>query len=111
MAQKVSIILTDDLDGTEASESITYSLDGTQYEIDLSEKHAADLRKAFEKYISVSRKVGRASKTTGGRSSSRNSSGVDPKAVRAWAEGQGIEISARGRVPSEVIEKYKAAGN
>ena len=44
------------------------------------------------------------------RSSSPGSQ-VDTKAVRAWAASNGIELSSRGRVPADVIEKYRAAGN
>lgn len=57
MAQKVQIILEDDLDGSEATETVAFGLDGSQYEIDLNDKHAAAFRKAMEKYIEKGRRT------------------------------------------------------
>lgn len=107
MAQKVSVVMTDDLDGSDATETIHFSLDGTNYEIDLNAKNAAALRKALEKYTEAGRKVRGAS----ARGRAKSSSDVDPKAVRAWAASHKIDVPARGRIPGSVIEKYKAAGN
>jgi hypothetical protein len=107
MAQRVVVELTDDVDGKTAAETIAFGLDGKTYEIDLSEKNAKALRKAFEPWIGAARRVG-GRKT---RSSAASATGVDNKAVRAWAASNGIELSARGRIPAEVIEKYLAAGN
>lgn len=111
MVQRVVVQLTDDIDGSEAVETVSYALDGTTYEVDLNEKHAADLRKAFEKYIGVSRKAGRGAKAAGTSRSTRSKSDYDAKAVRAWASSQNIEVNERGRIPSEIVEQYKAAGN
>ena len=110
MARKVQVILSDDLDDSiSADETVTFALDGTTYEIDLSEKNAKALRKAFEPWVGAARRVsGRKTRSTG---TSSSGSGVDSKAVRAWAASNGIELSARGRIPSEVVEKYLAAGN
>src|SRR5437588_7375821 len=86
MAQKVSITMTDDLDGSEATETVAFSLDGTAYELDLNARNAASMRKAFDKYVGAARKAGRGAARAGsGRSRRRSSSDVDPKAVRAWA--------------------------
>jgi hypothetical protein len=112
MAQKTIIRLTDDLDGSEAVETITFALDGVSYEIDLNQKNASKLRKALGPFAEAGRKQrhgtgpgparrGLAPRSTG--------DGHNPVLVRAWAESQGIEVAARGRVPAEIIEKYRAA--
>ena len=71
MAQKVQVLLVDDLDGGEASETVTFALDGSNYEIDLSGKNASELRDAFAKYVGAARKAGRTA-TSSGRSARRS---------------------------------------
>ena len=66
MAQKVQVILVDDVDGGEAAETVSFALDGTSYEIDLAEKNAKELRDAFARYVSAARKVGRGNRASGG---------------------------------------------
>ena len=106
MSSKVVVLLEDDLDGGKAEETIEFGIDGTTYAIDLSDQNAKKLRGALDGYISKARKV------SGKRSTSRKaSSGVDLKAVRAWAASNGIELSSRGRVPASVLEQYRSAGN
>lgn len=106
MAKRVITTLEDDLDGSEANETIIFSIDGNEYEIDLNDAHAHELREAMNKYTSVARKsVGRAKQTR--RASNGNSSGsTDTKAVRAWAIENGIPISTRGRIQADVMERY-----
>jgi len=114
MAQEVILKLVDDLDGSEATETVLFGLDGESYEIDLSAKNAASLRKALDRYRGSARPgtAGRGSSAAGRRrSKGRGRGDVDPKAVRVWATANGIAISTRGRIPSEVLEQYKASGN
>jgi hypothetical protein len=106
MAQKVNIILVDDLDGSEADETVSFALDGTSYEIDLNDKNAAKLRDALSGYIGHARKV---STTRKRRSSSSTSSGPSARELRDWARSNGYEVSDRGRVPAEVREAFEAA--
>ncbi|WP_110208423.1 histone-like nucleoid-structuring protein Lsr2 [Nocardioides daejeonensis] len=106
MAQKVNIVLVDDIDGSEADETITFGLDGTSYEIDLNSANAEKLREALAPYVGHARKVG------GGRRAGRRaatSSGPSAADVRDWARSNGYEVSDRGRVPAEVREAYNAA--
>jgi hypothetical protein len=106
VTSKVLVVLEDDVDGSKASETVSFAIDGTQYEIDLNDQNAKKLRDALDGYVSKARKV------RGKRSTSRKaSSGVDLKAVRAWAASNGIELSSRGRVPGSVLDQYRAAGN
>jgi len=115
MAQEVILKLVDDLDGSEATETVMFGLDGENFEIDLSAKNAAALRKALDRYRGSARasSAGRGAPASGrrGRGKSRGRGEIDPKAVRVWATENGIDISTRGRIPSEVLDKYKAAGN
>lgn len=111
MAQKVNIVLVDDIDGSDATETVTFGLDGTNYEIDLNDSNAAALREAMSGYIGHARKV------AGGRGRRRrtpNASSGGPSAseLREWGRANGFEVSDRGRVPSEVREAYhRAAGS
>ncbi len=113
MAQKVMLI--DDLDGSEGAETIRYSVDGKDYEIDLSEKNAQRFRDALKEFIETSREVERPPVLTlaPARSSRRQSSGGsgrdDIAQIRAWAESQGMDVSARGRVKKEIVAAYDEA--
>lgn len=111
MAQKVQVILLDDLDGGEATETVSFGLDGSNYEIDLSSENASKLREVLAPYVASARKAGGAKRTSrgrGGRSSSSRSS-TDTAAVREWARAQGLKVSDRGRIPAEILEKYEAS--
>jgi hypothetical protein len=111
MAQKVQTLLIDDLDGGEADSTVRFGLDGTDYEIDLSAKHAGALRKALAPYLGAARRAPASAARRPGRSGRRAASagGPDPTAVREWAKSQGIEVKDRGRVPAELVVKFKAA--
>ena len=106
MATKVLTTLQDDIDGSDATQTIRFALDGIEYEIDVSDRNANRLRNSLSDFIAHGRKVG------GRRERQSASSGqVDTKAVRKWAAANGIEVSSRGRIPAGVVERYKAAGN
>jgi hypothetical protein len=109
MASRTIVELTDDVDGKPAAETLRFGLDGREYEIDLSEKNAKALRKVFEPWAASARRV--SGHRTARGTATRVETGVDNAAVRAWAASHGIELSARGRLPKDVIERYRAAGN
>jgi hypothetical protein len=106
MAQQTTVTLTDDLDGGKAAETVSFGLDGRIYEIDLSKKNAAALRKALGEYTASARRVrnGRPAVRT-----AKPSERVDAKAIREWAQENGYKVSARGRVPSDVVERFQEA--
>jgi hypothetical protein len=107
MAQKVNIILVDDLDGTDATETVAFGLDGTSYEIDLNEANATALREALAGYVGHARKV---SGARGARKKSGAAAGgPSARELRDWARSNGHEVSDRGRVPAEVREAFDAA--
>jgi hypothetical protein len=108
MAQKVHVVLVDDLDQGEADETITFGLDGTNYEIDLSAENADNLRAALAQYVGVARKAAGSSRSTRAR---RTSSRVDSDTarIREWARSEGIPVSDRGRIKADIRERYYAA--
>ena len=113
MAQKVQVILVDDVDGGEADETVSFALDGVSYEIDVSEGNAEALRDAIAPWITHARRVGgRSSARARGAAKSRTAASAgrsDLSAVRAWARENGYQVSDRGRVSSEVRAAYEAA--
>jgi hypothetical protein len=105
MAIRRITILEDDLDGSDADETVVFALDGTAYEIDLTDKNASDLRLALHPYIEAGRKV--SSSRIKGRST-RAGKAPSTAQVRAWAEDQGLPVNARGKIRAEILEKYQA---
>ncbi len=108
MAQKVNIVLVDDLDGSEATETVSFGLDGTTYEIDLNDANAAALREALAGYIGHGRKVGAAPRR-GRRPAAAAAGGTSAKEIRDWARANGHDVPDRGRVSAEVREAYDKA--
>ena len=108
MAQKISVELTDDTNGKTADETVTFGLDGREFEIDLTSKNAAALRKAFATYVQHGRRVG-GRRPRGASPKAAGSNGTDTRAVREWASKNGHTVSDRGRIPNHVLEAYKAA--
>lgn len=106
MAQKVNIVLVDDIDGSDATETVTFGLDGTTYEIDLNDANAAALREAVSGYVGHARKV---SGTRGRKKTAAPASGPSARELRDWARSNGFEVSERGRVPAEVRDAFDAA--
>jgi hypothetical protein len=108
MAQKIQTLFIDDIDGGEAEGTVRFALDGAEYEIDLSTKHNEELRSALGTYVSHARKLGGTARRSSGRTV-RKPSAVDTVAVRAWARKSGFDIKDRGRVPADLVAKYRAA--
>ena len=114
MAQRVNVVLVDDLDGSDAAETVSFGLDGVDYEIDLNDEHAEALREALSLYVGHGRRTGgrrrRAAAASAGRASSTSSSeGASAAEIREWARANGWDVPERGRVSAEVREAYDAA--
>ena len=107
MAQKVSVVLEDDLTGGPAELTIRFAFDGTDYEIDLNAKNAATFRKQLAPYLEHARRAGRAQPRRPGRTAAGRQRSGD---IRAWAKEHGLTVSERGRIPANVVEQYHAAG-
>jgi hypothetical protein len=105
VAQRVHVVLEDDLDGSSADETVMFALDGVNYEIDLSAKNAARLRDSLTKYVSAARRT----PARGRRGARGRSSGVNASEIREWARTNGYQVSERGRVPADVKTAYDAA--
>ena len=107
MTSKVQVLLLDDLDGGEAHGTVTFGLDGTAYEIDLSEGNAAQLRSVLQPYVDRARKTKAATATV--KAVRRTAADRNEAAkIRAWAKERGIEINERGRIPGTIVDKYNA---
>jgi hypothetical protein len=111
MARKIEVLLVDDLDGGTADETVTFSLNGTHYEIDLSTANAKKLREAIQPFADkgarqsgTGKRVGRALVTHRGSQDRKRS----PQ-IREWAKAQGLRVNERGRIPAVIVEQYEAA--
>ena len=124
MARRIVHQLVDDLDGTVLEpgegETVLFSLDGTAYEIDLTDDNAAALRAALQPYAAAGRSISRGVATTRGGGAGAAAAGTgsrrqkragqrDYAPIREWAAANGYEVSERGRVPAAVLEAYDAA--
>src|SRR5579859_5969889 len=103
MVRKVSVVITDDLDGSQGAETVAFGLDGARYEIDLGPTNRDKLARAFAPFITAGRQTSRG----GGRRGSRSATGprIDRAAVRAWAREVGLTVSERGRISAEVMRR------
>jgi hypothetical protein len=107
MSRSVSVITTDDLDGSQNAETVSFGLDGVTYEVDLSNKNRAKLQKALAPFIEAGRRApGRSRRRSAGRPSG---SSADHTAVRAWAKATGLKVSERGRISADIMRQYDAA--
>lgn len=109
MAQKVQVLLVDDVDGSPATETVTFGLDGVSYEVDLNDENATKLRESLAEWIGHARRSG--GRRTAGKSSARGtrSSGSDAAKIREWAAANGYTVSERGRISAEIREAYDKA--
>ncbi|MEU8758458.1 Lsr2 family protein [Streptomyces sp. NPDC048659] len=110
MAQKVQVLLVDDLDGGEADETVTFALDGKSYEIDLTTANADKLRDLLDPYTKSGRRTG--GRSAGARGKSRvvaSGGSPDTAKIRAWAKENGYNVNDRGRVPAEIKAAYEDA--
>ncbi|MEU7603542.1 Lsr2 family protein [Streptomyces sp. NPDC040724] len=108
MAQKVQVLLVDDLDGGEADETVTFALDGKTYEIDLTTANAEKLRGLLDPYTKGGRRTGgRASAARAKGRASATTGNPDTAEIRAWAKENGYNVNDRGRVPAEIREAYE----
>lgn len=110
MAQHTKVVLTDDVDGGPATETVRFGIDGEEYEIDLSSANARALRDSLDAHVRHGRTVGSLGSTRG---FTRVVTDYDPTALRAWARAHGIEVptDGRSRIPDDVVAQYRAAGN
>lgn len=113
MAQKVTVQLVDDVDGSVAESTVEFGLDGVSYTIDLSTENADKLRESLASYVASARRTG-GRKRTGGKAGKASATPTTAdrernQAIREWAREQGMQVSERGRIPSEIVEAYDKA--
>jgi hypothetical protein len=109
VAQKIQTLFIDDIDGSEAEGTVRFALDGAEYEIDLNTKHADALRKSLAKYIDAARRSAGTARRPVRSGRRASATGVNTTEVREWAKAQGIEVKDRGRVPAELVVRFRAA--
>jgi hypothetical protein len=107
MAQKVQILLVDDLTGEDADETVRFSLDGRDYEIDLTAAHAAELRSALEPFVGEGRRVRGAARARTSQPAGSNREKL--QRIRAWAQENGHPVNRRGRISLDLQKAYEAA--
>src|SRR5512147_954094 len=108
MAERVVRQLVDDLDGSEAVETVRFGYVGREYEIDLNEEHAAALDEAFAPYVEHARRADGV-KPRRARPAEERRSPEELRAIRRWAREQGLQVSDRGRIAADIVAKYDAA--
>jgi hypothetical protein len=109
VAQETIVQLLDDIDGKPADETMTFSLDGVSYEIDLRSKNAEKLRKVFAPYVEKARRVSARRTGRGARGASRTTHDREQAAdIRNWAKRHGIAVNDRGRIPAQIVQAYEA---
>jgi hypothetical protein len=116
MAQQVQVLKVDDLDGSDADETLEFGLDGVQYEIDLSDDNATELRELLSEYIEHARKLAKEKRGPGRPAGTTTAAAARPavdreqnQAIRAWATKNGYKVSERGRISQDVIDAYHAS--
>jgi hypothetical protein len=109
VAQKVQVLLVDDVDGGPAEETVTFALDGVSYEIDLNAQNAKRLRESLSPYVDHARRQGggRAGTSRARRAGGRSSSSGNTAEIREWARTNGHKVSERGRIPQSVVEAFE----
>ncbi|TWP51366.1 Lsr2 family protein [Lentzea tibetensis] len=114
MAQKVTVTLVDDLDGSTAEETVEFGLDGVAYTIDLSSGNADKLRDALADYVTGARRAGGRKRgpgrPAGVKARPASADREQNQAIREWARKQGMKVSDRGRIPAEVLDAYHQQG-
>lgn len=105
MATKTTTVLIDDIDGTEASKSITFSYEGTNYSIDLNDANAKSFSDALKPYVKVASIIGARRSTSGAPKSDK----AELAAAREWLNENGHPVSSRGRIASELMDLYRAS--
>ena len=118
MAQKTIIQSTDDLDGSEASQTVEFGYQGKTYKFGLNDRNVAELEEALAPYIAAAQQAvggsarsgrGRGRQAAAPKQRSDGSPDYDPKAVREWAQSQCLEVPARGRISGKVLEQFKGS--
>ena len=106
MAQQVTVVLVDDLDGSTAAETLDFELDGRSYEVDLSTDNAGKLRNALAPFAAAARRVGKAPRQRSAQTARPEANRDKTSAIRQWALANGHKVSQRGRISASVIQAY-----
>lgn len=103
MVQRAYMMMVDDLDGTQATQTVTFGVDGVTYQIDVNDEHADQLRSQLAEYVSHARRVG------GRRIAGTHTDHRLAAQVRAWAKEHQVAVANRGRIPNTIVDMYRKA--
>ena len=109
MVQKMITELFDDLDGSPAVETVRFGYAGRDYEIDLSEEHAAALDEVLAPYVEHARRADGVKPRRARQAEGERRSPAELRAIRQWARDQGLQVSGRGRIAADIVARYDAA--
>ena len=109
VARKIQTLLIDDLDGSATEDTVRFGLDGAEYEIDLNAGHARELRNGLARYADAGRRVSASTRRPARSGRKAQPNALNTTEVREWAKAQGIDVKDRGRIPAELVVKFKAA--
>ena len=116
MATMTTVTMVDDIDGSAATETVSFALDGASYEIDLNDKNAKKLRDAVANFVAHGRRIdggrrssGRTRATRSSRAARTSPDREQTAAIREWARGQGYEVSDRGRLSAAIVQAFEEA--
>src|SRR5215210_3571886 len=114
MAQRV--VLIDDFDESEATQTVEFAYKGRQYALDLNDEHAAEFDDLLTRYVQAARDItqptshapaGRRQRQSGRAIGGRSAEEV--AAIREWARANDIDVADRGRLPKELLQQYEEA--
>jgi hypothetical protein len=108
VAQRVSVTYACDYDDKEIPDgqqrSLTFGIDGQEYEIDLCAKHSERLAEAMGKFAEHARKAAMRGTRRRRRTSANRQRSAE---IRAWAKRTGLDVSDRGRIPGHVLAGFE----
>jgi hypothetical protein len=117
VALETAVLVVDGPDGhplrADRCQTVRFALDGQSYEIDLSERDAADFRLALQRYVHSGRRTGASAVPRGGTPAWQGTAASRRErnaAIRQWARAHGHDVSDRGRIPMNVVQAYRASG-
>lgn len=111
MATRTITSLVDDTDGSEAAETVSFGLEGTTYEIDLSDENAKKLRDTLEPWVEKARKTGGRRRSQSRTTSQSQLDNGEISIMRAWLQEHGHDVSTRGRISAKLRELYNSAAH
>lgn len=114
MAKRIIHQLIDDLDGSDADETVRFSVEGVDYEMDLSKRNVGKFNTTLQPWVEVATKVGRTSRAapyrravSDGRTPATAADRDRNREIRDWLVATGFAINDRGRIRQHLVELWE----